>query len=255
MSDLSPQELESRVLHALGHPLIRLARAFGTPLADAVEALRLAYFRQLKDSGLTLRQIGELLDISERQAKRLQQQLREQFLDVDEGHALPTRIEFMLWATPMSRARVKQVLSGQPVAAVDAAIDTLLAEGRAVEVAGRTPRLEPARAVNNLVRSTWIARIGGLGSLLSNLTDVVYGRFFQEEPRAFARTLSFLVREGDHAELEQLFREVLVPRIAALDERARAAGDGVPLRLSLLWAPVDLVPASPTPHTPEGDPS
>lgn len=243
--DIDENELRRRVLHALGQPLVRLARAFGTPLADTLTGLRMTYFQQLKDSGVTLREIGELLGVSERQAKRLQQQLREQFFDVDQAHALPLRIEFMLWATSMSRARVKQLLSGHAAADVDAAIDALLRDGRIIEESGRTPRLSPSRAVNNLVRDTWIARVGGLNSLFGNLADVVYGRFFKNEPRAFARTMTFLVSDADFAELQRIFAEELVPRIAAMDAKARDAGTGTSVRLSLLWAPFDTVPAGP----------
>ncbi len=92
-----------------------------------------------------------------------------------------------------------------------------------------------------MVRDTWLARLGGLSSLLANVTDAIYGRFFLTDDRAFSRTLSFLVRPEDLPRLERLFAEVLVPEITDIDQRARTEGDGDAIRLSLLWAPFDLL--------------
>ncbi|MFT5435251.1 MAG: hypothetical protein ACI9OJ_005968, partial [Myxococcota bacterium] len=138
---------------------------------------------------------------------------------------------------------------------IDEAVDELLNEGRLVETGGRTPVLQVDRGVHDMVRDTWLARLGGLSSLLSNLTDAVYGRFFLEDSRAFARTLSFLVRPEDQNELERLFTDVLIPKITALDRRAREEGDGDAVRLSLLWAPFDLISTPiPTGHDPTRPP-
>ncbi|MCA9565898.1 MAG: hypothetical protein KC561_20515, partial [Myxococcales bacterium] len=207
--------------------------------------LRLAYFHHLKGTGATLKDIAGALDISERQAKRLQKQLREHFLDVEAEHSLPVRIEFMLWVTPMSRARICQVLSEHTHAEVDEAIAILLRDERIIEVPGRTLKYAANRDVNDLARDNWIARIGGLTSLAANLADTVFSRFVARDPgRALSRTLTFLVRDEDVAELETIFREKLVPAIAELDARAQASGDGSPIRMSILWAPYDAIKES-----------
>lgn len=247
LTDIDDRELQRRVLYAIVRPLVRLADAFRVPLADVLDLVQTAYFHHLRDEGLKLADVADRLAISERTAKRLAKQLRETFLDAERRYDLPVRIEFMVWATPMSRTKVKQVLGRVDRRDVDAAIDQLLAEGRLVEESGRTPRLTVDQSVNNLVRDTWLARIGGLNSFLANLSDAVFGRFFRAEPRAFARTLNFLVRGDDVPELEALFAQTVVPAVAALDERARAEsnedGDGEPadgserFRMSLCWAP------------------
>jgi hypothetical protein len=154
----------------------------------------------------------------------------------------------------MSRVRLKQVLRDEP-AEVDEVVDALLASGRLVADGARTPRLKPSAAVQRLVRDTWMVRIGALNSLLGNVGDAVYGRFLDKSPRAFARTLNFLVRPEDQPELDRFFEEQLVPFATALDERASAAKDSEtePIegeaeagettaqayRLSICWAPYD----------------
>ncbi|MFT5434278.1 MAG: hypothetical protein ACI9OJ_004991, partial [Myxococcota bacterium] len=92
MNDIDLTELRERVLHALGHPVAALAERFSIPLNDTVSGLRTSYFQVVKRSGLTLRDVAGRMGISERQAKRLQKQLRDQFVDVERGHSLPTRI-------------------------------------------------------------------------------------------------------------------------------------------------------------------
>ncbi len=242
-TDIDERELRRRVLYALVRPVASMAAAFRIPLSEVVGAAQLAYFDHHRQRGLKLREIGERLAISERSAKRLAKQLRENFLDAERRYDLPVRVEFMLWATPMSRTKLKQVLSTE-ASDVDDAVDQLLAEGRIVERAGRTPVLEVDNSVTTLVRDTWLARIGGLNSFLSNLSDAVFGRFFKGEPKAFARTMSFLLREQDLPELHRLFVESFIPTAQKVDEQAKAAGDGERFRVSLCWAPYDYLSAN-----------
>lgn len=236
-TDIDERELQRRVLYAIVRPLVRLADAFRVPLAEVLDLVQVAYFHHLRDKGLRLADIGERLAISERSAKRLAKQLRETFLDAERRYDLPVKIEFMVWATPMSRAKVNQLLSEVDPRAIDQAIAQLIAEGRLVEEEGRTPRLMVNQRVNTLVRDTWLARIGGLNSFLGNLGDAVFGRFFRSEPRAMARTLNFLIRDRDRAALDRLFMETLVPAVQALDEAAQGADDAESFRMSLCWAP------------------
>ncbi|TNF24708.1 MAG: hypothetical protein EP329_24455 [Deltaproteobacteria bacterium] len=240
-TDIDDRELQRRVLYAIVRPLVRLADAFRVPLSDVVNLVQVAYFHHLRDKGLKLAEIGERLDVSERSAKRLAKQLRETFVDAERRYDLPVKIEFMIWATPMSRTKVNQLLGAEEPAAVEQAIDQLIAEGRLIEEEGRTPRLMVNQRVNTLVRDTWLTRIGGLNSFLGNLGDAVFGRFFRAEPRAMARTLNFLIRPGDRAVLERFFMETLVPVVQQVDEDAQGAEDAERFRMSLCWAPYHYV--------------
>lgn len=237
--DIDAKELQSRVVYALVQPAVRLAEAFELPIADLMTKAQTAYFHHLRDRGWTLRRIASQLGVSERTAKRLAKQLREHFLDTERRYDLPVRIELMLWAVPMSRVKVKQVLSAVKAGAIDAAVDRLIQDGRVEEEPGRTALLKVKRGVNDLVRDTWLTRIGGLNSFLGNLSDAVFGRFFRNEPKAFARTMSFLVAKEDVAELDKLFSDVLVPAVQRLDDRAKTADDREAFRMSVCWAPYD----------------
>lgn len=255
--DIDDRELERRLVQSLARPVGRFAAAFGMPMAQVLDLVQAAMLQVLRERGLTLAEVGRRLDVSERHAKRLLKQLRESFLDTERGYDLPVRIELMLWAQPMTRTRLKQVLKNEPdePSAIDEVIDGLLASGRLVVDDARTPRLRPSATVQRLVRDTWMMRIGALNSLLSNVGDAVYGRFLDKSDRSFARTLSFLVRPEDEGELARFFEEQLVPFMTRLDARANAErtatgpagpavdGDegppGEAYRLSICWAPFD----------------
>ena len=237
---IEPGELHQRLLHAFGRSVALLADAFGTTLRDAQETIRMAYFHEMKSRGLKLKEIAAQLDVSERHVKRLQSGFRETFLSDEREYDLPVRIEFLLWATPVSRQKVKQLLRRFEAdeRAIDEAIDDLIAMERVVEEGGE---LAVRRAVHSKLNHTWLARIGGLTSFVLNLSDAAYARFIDDEPHAFARTLSFLIRPDDIQVLERHFRDTLVPLVQQLDEEAKASEDGEPIRLSLCWAPYDYI--------------
>lgn len=237
--DIDRQELQRRVIYALLKPAVELADSSGLSLAELASLVQMAFFEALRSRGLKLREVADQMDVSERTAKRLAKEHRTNFAH-GRAYALPVRIEFMLWAAPMSRAKLKQVLGKVSADEVDAAVETLLGEGRIVERPGHTTtQLEVNRDVDELVRDTWLSRIGGLGSFLSNLGDAVEGRFFEDDPHAFARTLSFLVRPQalEPSALQAFFSDQLVPFVLALDTQAKDAGDGRSMRLSVCWAP------------------
>jgi len=249
--DIDERELQRRLVHAMARLVARFAGAFAMPLGELVDLVQAAHLQTLRERGLTLGEIGRRMDVSERHAKRLMKQLRESFLDTERSYDLPVRIEFMLWAQPMSSARLKQVLKDD-AAAVDKAIVGLVESGRVVaEVGARTPTLRPAATVQDLVRDTWLARIGALNSFIGSLGDAVYGRFVEGASTSFARTLNFLVREQDAPELQRFFNEQLVPFMTELDKKASDAAaaasaqleGAAPVsdsyRLSICWAPYE----------------
>ena len=233
-------ELRQRMLHAFGRSVALLSDAFGSTLQEAQESIRMAYFHEMKSRGLKLRQISEQLDISERHVKRLQKGFRETFLDAEREYDLPVRIEFLLWATPVSRKKVKQLLKRfeSDERAIDQAIQALIDGGRVAEVDGE---LVVQKNVHSKLDHTMIARIGGLSSFISNLTDAAYARFVDEEPEAFARTMSFLVKDGDIERLTAHFAKSLIPLIQQIDEEAQGAEDARQIRLSMCWAPYDYI--------------
>ena len=237
-NEVEAKELEHRVFFSLLGLVVSAADRLGLSLKDVTRWVRVAYVKELKDQGLSYAQIGDRLGTSERTIKNVARELRESFFLPEQEHNLPTRIEFMLWRTPMSEARLKQVLDGVEAEEVDTAIALLLDQGRIeVDDSERTPTYVPTQSVNSQVSPEWVQRIGALNSLASNLYDTVEGRFFRMDPRAFARTLSFLIRPSNYADLEELFWETLVPFIAGLDEEAHDADEADPIRLTMFWSP------------------
>ena len=235
------EELARRVVFSLMTPASRLSATRELPLKELTNYLRLAYFRQLRNKGKTLREIGDSLDISVRTAKRLSQQLKENFFAPEREHELPRRIEFMLWATPMTRARINQVLEDVSGQECEDAIDQLLDEERVREVEGRVGYYEACRPQGSrIVRDTMIARVGALNAFLNNATNAIHHRFFAQKDKAFVRTLSFRIRPEDLAELREIYESSVWERLSALEQRVEERDDALEMQLSVCWAPYDM---------------
>jgi len=252
------------VAYALLRPAARVALTFGIPLKQLRDRLQMAYFHEARDRGLKLREIADALDVSPRSVALLSRQLKENFLDVEAEVALPRRIEFLLWAEPLSTARIKQALGDVAGADVDEALERLVAEGRVVREAA-TGSATPARARWSVVRQAfrlvdekgWLSRLDGLDTLLGTVASTAWARFFgrpEQADRSFARNLALRVRPGDLESLRAFYEKTVWPFLSALDDAARGRDDAVPIDVALLWAPADAVRAEPLPPTaPEGD--
>lgn len=235
------EELRQRVVYSMLLPAVRLARVFGMSLKELRGWLDAAYFQELRAQGLTQREIAAVLQVSERTAVKLSKDLREAFLRPEVAHSLPLRIEFMLGAEAMGEARLQQVMPEVDPAAIRAALEELVGQGRVKEVRGRTVKFAPSSPVRRLLRDSWMDRIGALNSFGDNLSNAVYGRFFQSEKRAFARTLTF---RGDKAlfdELASFYADVVLPGLRALHV-TNDDGDAVEAaQVSLCWAPYEYI--------------
>ena len=234
-------ELSLRVLYSALLPAVRLALAVGVPLKDLLGWAEVAYFHEARRRGFRMREIAERFDISMRKAAQLSKRLKRHFLRPELEHELPRRVEFVLWAGPLSEPRIAQAVPAEDPADVRAALDRLLAEGRVVELEGRTARYAVVRSESRLVRGAMLARIDGLNNLLGSVAHAVYGRFFAAEERAFARTVSLRVRPQDYARLERLYRETIWETLKAMDDAASGAPDAEVVDVSILWAPGDLL--------------
>ena len=73
--DISEVELRRRVLFSMLGPVVRLADHFGISLRELTEWVRLAYFKDQRERGMSLSQISDKLDVSERTSKTLSRQL------------------------------------------------------------------------------------------------------------------------------------------------------------------------------------
>lgn len=254
--DISQEELRQRVIYALLLPVTRLAHTFGVNLKALRGLLDTAYFQELRGAGLTHREIGDLLQVSERTAVKLSRQSREQYVAPSMLHNLPRRIEFMLGAEPMGHGRIRQLLPEVSPEHIDAAIGELLEQGRVTEVPGRTLKFTPAALARSLPRDTWLVRLGALNSFTENLTNAVFGRFFQAEPRTFARTLTLRGGPETFETLDAFYKDTILPGLRAMhrdhDKAYDAPDEMQQAQVSLCWAPYEHLKPSKTNDT-EGE--
>lgn len=236
---ISNEELQQRVIYSLVTSAVKLARAFGLPLKDLLRAVETAYFREVRDGGATLADTAHALGVSQRTAVRLSKQLREAFLLPEISHNLPRRIEVMLATRPMGLARLVQLLPHVSEDHVRGILDGLVAAGRLREVPGRTVMFEAVSDLRRLPRDGWIAKVGALNSFAENLANTAYGRFFRDEPRAFARTLSFSMRPGALERLGALYEESILGTVRQLNTDADEADEHVGMQMSVCWAPYE----------------
>lgn len=234
------EALRQRVLYALLTPALRLGFRFRVSLRALGQLVQMGAYHETRRQGLKTHEVAELLEVSARKVALLSSQLKQNFLDAEQAHGLPRRVEFMLWAQPLSAARIKQVLPGEDAADVDAALASLLQQGRVrLEAQGRNEVYVVSKARSRLVDPEWGARLDGLQTLMDTVTNAVYARFFRGDPAAFARTLNLRVRDADLPKLTALYQDVIWPALVALDEAAQGDDTARAMDLSLLWAPYE----------------
>jgi len=242
-SNKADHQTRTRVIYSLLMPAVRLGLLFRFPLKEMGDLMQMAYYHEAKQQGLKMREISDQLEISMRKVAQLSKRLKRNFLRPESDHGLPRRIEFMLWAEPLSELRIGQALPNAEPGAIEAALEQLLEQGRIERVVGRTVTYAVVRSEARLVERGWLARIDGLNNVMGSLTNTVYARLFDNDPSSFARTLSLRVRSEDIGDLQALYQEVIYPALCALEEKAQGdMGDEVKtMDVSLLWSPVDYV--------------
>lgn len=241
-ADKYEEELIKRVIYALVMPAVRLALVFQLPVKQIVDLVQMAYYHETKRRGLKMREAADSLDVSMRKVAMLSKRLKQNFLDSEQEHALPRKIEFMLWAEPLSTARIKQVLTDSAEEEVEEALETLSEQGRiTLDEDGRTPTWEVQKSEFRLVHDNMLSRIDGLNNLLASMANAVFGRFFRNESHALARTLSLRVREQDMPRLTELYENVIWETLRKLDADAKGADDAEEIDVSILWAPYQYV--------------
>lgn len=158
----------------------------------------------------------------------------------EEAHELPRRIEYMVWAEPLTLAKLNQVMPDVDRALLDATVEQLVADERI------KPMKRGAEIVYGLqirtarrVWDTWLARLDGLNHALKSVGDAVFQRFFGGDAAedAFARTLTFHLRRADKAALRSFYEDQLFPFIKGLNDAAEGdAEDAEVVSLSVFWA-------------------
>lgn len=230
-------DLVSRLAYAALRPAARLAVRGGLALRDVKKLMELAYYQEARRRGLKMREIAELMSISMAKVGALSKDLKEYYLQPELDHGIGRQILSLLWAAPLSEARIAQALPEYDGAEVAATVARLVEEGRIVPLDGRTEMYELAAPMHRLETDPWMAKVDGLNTLLDVLSKAVRARFFDADERALVRNVAFRVRPEDLDALRHHYEETLFPLICELDEAAGDDERSVPIRLSLLWAP------------------
>lgn len=239
--EITEDELRDRVVYALMNPVARFARAFGLPLTTVRDWFEMAYYHEAKRHDLKMKEMSELMQISTSKVSLLSKALKENFIRPEIAAALPRRIEFMLWAEPLTLAKIKQVLTDVANEDINEAISELLDAGRIRKEEGDfAPVYHLEIQTDRRVWDSWIARIDGLNNAMRNVGDAVFSRFFGRDETAFARTLTFHIRRQDMGRLEKFYEE-LFELVRELDVAAEGDDETLPLSLSVFWAEHDLL--------------
>lgn len=228
----------------------KLAAREGLALKELKHLVGLAYFREVKRSGGSLQDVQDRLKISISSAASLSRQLKDHFTTPDETLAVPRRVLTLLWAGPMTAAAIARAMPDVDEADLQARLDEMVGDGRLLLQDGRTDRYALGSAEYRLVAAPWMARIDALQNLMGNVARAIEARFFDQDNRAFVRTVTFRAPPDAAERLQALYREQLFELIRTLDAEGTDDPDSIELTLSFLFAPD--APASDAP-APDAD--
>ena len=231
-------EFDRSLFYALCTPLVRLAVRRGLPLRALRDLVGMAYFHETRRQHMTNPVAAERLGVSLRTITHLSRRLKD-FLTVENAHGLPRKIEYLLWAEPISAARIKQTVRAEP-SEIEDALQRLRQEER---IRLRDDgRYEVTRRQFGLVNDHDLgARIDGLRHQLEVVADSVEHRFFGgEHTPAFARTYAFRLRRRDAGLIREWY-ELLRKYVDLMEDLARGAEDQVEMALTIAWAPHQMV--------------
>lgn len=236
MSD-SEDNLPTRVVFATLRPAVKLAMSAGVSLKDAKRFIELAYYKEARSQGLKMREMADLLSVSMSKVGLLSKQLKEHFLEPELEHGVARQILSLLWASPLTEARIAQALDEFDDDDVARAIDQLVEEGRIRRIEGRTDQFELTSEAHRLSTDAWMAKVDGLNTLMDSVSSAISARFDRGDDRALVRNIAFRVRAEDVDELKKLYQEVIFKKIVELDAAVEGDETSVPIRMSVLWSP------------------
>jgi hypothetical protein len=213
-----------RLVYSLLKPAIVMAAQFHVPMRTLAELLRLGYFEVLRRQGLSQAAVGERLGQTARHMRTLARKLKSDFFSAETEIGLVREVESEIARSSPTLERLHASLPGWPEAAVDRAVQTLLAEGR---ITRDKKRLASAARYLVLSSDKFHHRIDALNHFLGGLTRAVAQRLiFEERDEAMVKTISFVARPERFRELLKSLEANLRREIAALEEDAQFEGEG-----------------------------
>ena len=147
--EIQKQEFLERLLYSLCTPIVRLGRVSKFSLKDLERILRIAYFRALKDEGMSNKEVAEAMGVSESFWK--------------------TPYSLILRPARLARVRSLMARTGKTVSELVAEIDALAAGGagyaivkRKVEIASKADAEPAVQAVARAYASERVDRQDGV---------------------------------------------------------------------------------------------
>lgn len=220
-----------------------MAARFHVPMRSLAELVRLTYFEILRREGLSQAAIGERLGQTARHMRTLASKLKGDFFTAEREVGLVREVENeVARAAPTAKA-LYAALPGWPAAEVDAAVETLLAEGRIVR---KKNHYEIAPRYHVLSSEKFHHRIDALNHFLDGVTRAIAQRLiFEEREQAMVKTISFVARPAKFEQMLRALEANLRREIAVLEEDAQFEGEGKRFVLGVFAAKDE--PDAPTP--------
>jgi hypothetical protein len=241
---ISLEERGRRALHVTLRASARVAMETGVELKGLKRALEDAYVHEALERGWPLKTIGETLGVSPSKTALLSRQLKKGLMSrlAQEELALERRLEYMLWAKPMTLARLNQVLPQERYSDLSKALKVLVAEERVVRrgdghAATYALRVDPERRP----WERYLARLDGAQRGLVAAADAVRSLFVRgEEEPAQVHSLEIPVAPDRVPEAREAIERAMTALFTELQELSAdedAPGeDDVTLRLGTFWA-------------------
>ena len=123
-------ELERHILLSALIPVARIASHLGIPLREIKQLTELAYYREVRRRRVKMKDVSRLMSVSMSKVGLLSKQLKDHFAVADRDYELPRRVLSVLWATPLTLARLQAALPDEEPDDVEAAVNGLLADRR-----------------------------------------------------------------------------------------------------------------------------
>jgi hypothetical protein len=201
-----------------------MAARFHVPMRTLAELVRLTYFEILRRDGHSQAKIGDRLGQTARHMRTLASRLKGDFFVAEREVGLVREVESEVARSSPTPKALGASLTAWSSEAVDAAVATLLSEGRIVKKKGH---LEIAPRYLVLSSEKFHHRIDALNHFLDGVTRAIAQRMiFEERDQAMVKTISFVARPDQFEELLRSLEANLRRDIARLEEDAQFEGEG-----------------------------
>lgn len=216
------RDKQLRLVFSLLKPALRMAARFDVPVRGIVELARLGYYEVLAKRGMTGADIARVFGQTPRHMRSLARRFRSDFFAAEIDVGLVREIEELVAAHQPQRCELVRWLPSVEPAAIEAALQRLLAEERVEDHEGR---LCIGRRYVVMTSEGFVQRIDALNHHLDGLYRATVQRLVHDERKAaMIKTITF---SADPEELYAYLKELegeLRRRLAELEESASFRG-------------------------------